>query len=194
MGRVGASSKTGNLTLWSTQHWLVSDTAASGKLGLILWTDRMQAEARQVSHYLGSPWMAYERDYAFQSSTWILLHCISVSQLNFTAIELFLMMKNKMCGVEGTIARRINYNPGQKCWDTCTFSLKIAPLRFPASPSPSQCCISGLKVHFFGATLTRGRGDVTLRKHDLQSVENRAISEHVSYFQSVPRTFVQDCR
>ena len=58
------------------------------------------------------------------------------------------------------------YNPGQKCWDTCTFSLKIAPLRFPPPPSPSQCCISGLKVHFFGATLTRGRGDVTLRKRD----------------------------
>ena len=30
--------------------------------------------------------------------------------------------------------------------DTCTFSLKIATLRFPPPPSPSQCCISGLKV------------------------------------------------
>ena len=27
----------------------------------------------------------------------------------------------------------------------------------------------------------------------LQSVENRAISEHFSYFEAVPRTFVQDC-
>ena len=27
----------------------------------------------------------------------------------------------------------------------------------------------------------------------VQSVENRAISEHVSYFEAVPRTFAQDC-
>ena len=64
----------------------------------------------------------------------------------------------------------IAYNPGQKCWDTCTFSLKIAPLRFPPPPSPSQCCISGLKVHFFGATLTRGEGG----RHFAQTRPSRA--------------------
>ena len=66
----------------------------------------------------------------------------------------------------------IFYNPGQKCWDTCTFSLKIAPLRFPPPPppSPSHCCISGLKVHFFGATLTRGEGG----RHFAQTRPSRA--------------------
>ena len=63
------------------------------------------------------------------------------------------------------------YNPGQKCWDTCTFSLKIAPLRFPPPPSPSQCCISGLKVHFFEATLTRGEGG----RHFAQTRPSRAL-------------------
>ena len=63
-----------------------------------------------------------------------------------------------------------SYNPGQKCWDTCTFSLKIAPLRFPPPPSPSQCCISGLKVHFLGATLTRGEGG----RHFAQTRPSRA--------------------
>ena len=62
------------------------------------------------------------------------------------------------------------HNPGQKCWDTCTFSLKIAPLRFPPPPSPSQCFISGLKVHFFGATLTRGEGG----RHFAQTRPSRA--------------------
>ena len=62
------------------------------------------------------------------------------------------------------------YNPGQKCWDTCTFSLKIAPLRFPPPPSSSQYCISGLKVHFFGATLTRGEGG----RHFAQTRPSRA--------------------
>ena len=65
---------------------------------------------------------------------------------------------------------QVTYNPGQKCWDTCTFSLKIAPLRFPPPPSPSQCCISGLKVHFFGATLTRGEGG----RHFAQTRPSRA--------------------
>ena len=30
------------------------------------------------------------------------------------------------------------YNPGQKYWDTCTFSLKIVPLRFPPVPASSK--------------------------------------------------------
>ena len=81
----------------------------------------------------------------------------------------------------------VTYNPGQKCWDTCTFSLKIAPLRFPPPPSPSQSCISGLKVHFFGATLTRGEGG----RHFAQTRPSRASkTERLA----VPRTFVQDCR
>ena len=68
------------------------------------------------------------------------------------------------------ILHTLGYNPGQKCWDTCTFSLKIAPLRFPPPSSPSQCCISGLKVHFFGATLTRGEGG----RHLAQTRPSRA--------------------
>ena len=56
------------------------------------------------------------------------------------------------------LALKKSYNPGQKCWDTCTFSLKTFPFRFPPPPSPYQSWISGLKVHFFGATLTRGEG------------------------------------
>ena len=38
------------------------------------------------------------------------------------------------------------------------------------SPSPSQCCISGLKVHFFEATLTRGEGG----RHFAQTRPSRA--------------------
>ena len=40
---------------------------------------------------------------------------------------------------------------------------------FP-SPLPSQCCISGLKVHFLGATLTRGEGG----RHFAQTRPSRA--------------------
>ena len=40
----------------------------------------------------------------------------------------------------------------------------------PPPPSPSQCCISGLKVHFFGATLTRGEGG----RHFAQTRPSRA--------------------
>ena len=89
---------------------------------------------------------------------------------------------------------RINYNPGQKCWDTCTFSLKIAPLRFPPPPSPSQCCISGLKVHFFGATLTRGEGG----RHFAQTRPSRASKTeqlaNACHIFRLSQGLVQDCR
>ena len=65
---------------------------------------------------------------------------------------------------------RANYNPGQKCWDTCTFSLKTFPFRFPPPPSPYQSWISGLKVHVFGATSTRGEGG----RHFAQTRPSRA--------------------
>ena len=65
--------------------------------------------------------------------------------------------KNVLC--EATILDKSVGTPALFRW-------KSPPLRFPPPPSPSQCCISGLKVHFFGATLTRGEGDVTLRKRD----------------------------
>ena len=54
--------------------------------------------------------------------------------------------------------------------DTCTFSLKNRHSSISPSPSPSQCCISGLKVHFFGATLTRGEGG----RHFAQTRPSRA--------------------
>ena len=46
----------------------------------------------------------------------------------------------------------------------------------------------------FRSNIDQGGGGTSLCANvTLQSVENRAISEHLSYFQAVPRTFVQDC-
>ena len=58
------------------------------------------------------------------------------------------------------------YNPGQKCWDTCTFSLKIAPLRFPPLLPPLNVVSVGWKCTFPEQHWPGGRGDVTSRKRD----------------------------
>ena len=50
------------------------------------------------------------------------------------------------------------------------FFAENSPSSISPSPSPSQCCISGLKVHFFGATLTRGEGG----RHFAQTRPSRA--------------------
>ena len=50
------------------------------------------------------------------------------------------------------------------------FFAENRPSSISPSPSPSQCCISGLKVHFFGATLTRGEGG----RHFAQTRPSRA--------------------
>ena len=86
------------------------------------------------------------------------------------------------------------YNPGQKCWDTCTFSLKTFPFRFPPPPLPLSKLNQRAESAHFRSNIDQGGGGTSLCANAaLQSVENRATSEHLSYFQAVPRTFVQDC-
>ena len=68
----------------------------------------------------------------------------------------------------------------------------------PSSISPSPLPLSMLyqwaESALFRSNIDQGGGGTSLCANaTLQSVENRAISEHVSYFQAVPRTFVQDC-
>ena len=68
----------------------------------------------------------------------------------------------------------------------------------PSSISPSPLPLSMLyqwaESALFRSNIDQGGGGTSLCANaTFQSVENRAISEHVSYFQAVPRTFVQDC-
>ena len=68
----------------------------------------------------------------------------------------------------------------------------------PSSISPSPLPLSMLyqwaESALFRSNIDQGGGGTSLCANaTLQSVEDRAISEHVSYFQAVPRTFVQDC-
>ena len=68
----------------------------------------------------------------------------------------------------------------------------------PSSISPSPLPLSMLyqwaESALFRSNIDQGGGGTSLCANaTLQSVENRAIIEHVSYFQAVPRTFVQDC-
>ena len=68
----------------------------------------------------------------------------------------------------------------------------------PSSISPSPLPLSMLyqwaESALFRSNIDQGGGGTSLCANaTIQSIENRAISEHVSYFQAVPRTFVQDC-
>ena len=68
----------------------------------------------------------------------------------------------------------------------------------PSSISPSPVPLSMLyqwaESALFRSNIDQGGGGTSLCANaTLQSVENRAVSEHMSYFQAVPRTFVQDC-
>ena len=65
---------------------------------------------------------------------------------------------------------------------------------FSISPSPLSKLNQRAEGALFRSNIDQGGGGTSLCANaTLQSVENRAISEHVSYFQAVPRTFVQDC-
>ena len=77
------------------------------------------------------------------------------------------------------------------------FSFSIPPP--PPPPIPLPLPLSKLNQRaesaLFRSNIDQGGGGTSLCANaTLQSVENRAISEHLSHFQAVPRTFVQDCR
>ena len=64
----------------------------------------------------------------------------------------------------------------------------------PPPPSPLSMLYQWAESALFRSNIDQGGGGTSLCANaTLQSVENRAISEHVSCFQAVPRTFVQDC-
>ena len=70
---------------------------------------------------------------------------------------------------------------------------------FPFSISSPHPPLSKLNLlaesAIFRSNIDPGGGGTSLCANvTLQSVENRAISEHLSYFEAVARTFVQDCR
>ena len=63
----------------------------------------------------------------------------------------------------------------------------------PPPPPPLSMLYQWAESALFRSNIDQGGGGTSLCANaTLQSVENRAISEHVSCFQAVPRTFVQD--
>ena len=85
-----------------------------------------------------------------------------------------------------------------KSWKKVLGHLHFFAENRPSSISPSPLPLSMLyqwaESALFRSNIDQGGGGTSLCANaTLQSVEKRAISEHVSYFQAVPRTFVQDC-
>ena len=72
------------------------------------------------------------------------------------------------------------------------FRWKSPLFDFPLPPPPLNVVSVGWKCTFSEQHWPGGRGTSLCANATLQSVEKRAISEHVSYFKAVPRTFVQD--
>ena len=73
------------------------------------------------------------------------------------------------------------------------FRWKSPLFDFP-SPLPLSMLYQWAESALFRSNIDQGGGGMSLCANAaLQSVENKAISEHVPYFQAVPRTFVQDC-
>ena len=141
-----------------TQAWS-GGTAGQGSLEVLLeWLDSGfhchtgHVISCQISH-------ALRHSHSWQAGITVLIPALlnGVLQCSDTLQE-----KQCLLWMGGTIT----YNPGQKCWDTCTFSLKIAPLRFPPPPPPLNVVSVGWKCTFSEQHWPGGRGDVTLRKRD----------------------------
>ena len=92
----------------------------------------------------------------------------------------------------------LNYNHGQKSWDTFAF-LGRFPIHTGPLPSPHKQRWTRVSRIFFGvSTLYReggrgGRTARTFRKWCTVLGGNREMTEKSEYCRTVPRTFVHDC-
>ena len=98
-------------------------------------------------------------------------------------------------GDDGRIAE---VHTNLQSWKKVLGNMHFFSENFPFSISPSPLPLSKLnlraEIALFRSNIDQGGGGTSLCANvTFQSVENRAISEHLSYFEAVPRTFVQDC-
>ena len=120
--------------------------------------------------------------------TWLFIACsdwemIILPTPTYTFLFKCERVKGWMLKTSATILDKSVGTPALFRWKSPLFD-------FPLPPPPLSAVSVGWKCTFSEQHWPGGRGDVTLCKR----VENRAIREHVSYFQAVPRAFVQDCR
>ena len=92
----------------------------------------------------------------------------------------------------------MDYNRGQKSWDTFAFLGHFPIHTGPTPPLTPQTMLGVCIQNFFRvSTLYRVGGGRTARKFWKGCIVlrgNREITEKYEYCSTVPRTFVQDCR
>ena len=92
----------------------------------------------------------------------------------------------------------MDYNHGQKCWNTFAFLGHFPIHTGPAPPLTPQTMLDACIQNVFRvSTLYRVGGGRTARKFWKGCIVlrgNREITEIYEYCSTVPRTFVQDCR